>query len=293
MGANRNRVAESAKGVRPNLGIGPEHMVLSLLKGRYCFENFMMEPICHEKGSLTEPAGTSLTEINLHTGRHRFEYTFLGDNTDAFRPTLASEGGYNWGASSDVVGTGFELNFGGLKDAHPRNFKPYVSGGGGEDWFARILLITDDASGVDIFFGFRKAAAYAATLTEYSDVTGLRIIGNSGSTDASYQIITNLNNAGATDYTATTPIPAIAGLEDATAVELEVRAIGGAAQWWINGIRYVGTTYSFDTGDVMCPVLRMTQQTDIAAQIKTLAFEAGPIEDRQPGTLLSLAGATS
>lgn len=287
----RRNAEEAAKGTRPNMGVGPEQLVQSLLKGRYFFENFMQEPFARVKATNTdfEPMGTSLAEVVLNTGRYNLEYAFAGDNTDVFIPTLASEGGYNFGGSSDVAGTGFELNFGGLKDGHPRNFIPTS-----EDWFFRALLYTDDASGADIFLGFRKVATYAATLSEYGDVVGWRVLGASGSTDATWTIVTNLNNAASTDsYTSTTPVPAVTGLEDATAVEVEVRTVGGAAQFYINGVRYGGTTYDFDDSDVMAPVLRMLQATDVAAQIKVLCAEGGPLADRQPGSLASLAGTTT
>jgi len=270
-------------------GVGPENLTTSLLKDRYCFEQFMQDPFAHRKGSGTEPTGTTLTENMLATGRYRFEYYPIGENTDVFIPTLATDGGYNWGGSSDVAGTGFEVNFGGLKDKHPRNFVP-----SSEDWFARVLLIMDDASGADIFFGFRKAAAPAETLSEYGDVVGLRILGTSDSSNGTFTIVTNLNNVASTDsYTSTTPVPVVTPLEDATAIELEVRSVGGVAQFFVNGVRYGGVTYAFDSGDTMSNVLRMLQATDVAAQIKTLCYESGPLADRQPGTLLSLSGATA
>lgn len=264
----------------------PDLLHADILKERYFFENFMQEPWCTVKGATTEPGGTSLTENIVDTGRYRFEYYFAGDATDFFVPRLASEGGYNW-AVGDALGTGVEINFGGLKDGHPRNHTP-----SGEDWFFRVLLIVDDASGVDIFVGFRRVAAVAATLTEYSDVAGIRILGASGSTDGTFTVITNLNNAGSTDYTATTTT--VTGLEDATAVELEVRSINGKAYFLVNGSMVAGSpTFTYDSGDVMAPVARLLQVTDVAAQIKTLAAEGGPLSYRRDATLLSLAGTTT
>lgn len=281
-GVNRGSIAKDA--------VGPERTSPSVVRGRYCFETFMSEPSVHVKGSFTEPLGTSLTEQVLMTGRHKFEYYFLGDNTDLLIPTLASEGGYNWGGNSNVVATGFEVCFGGVKDGHPRNFKP-----SGEDFFARILLITDDASGVDTFFGFRKNAdAPVATLTEVTDLFGIRILGNSDSTEAAFTLVSVLNNGGSTDYTSTTTT--VTGLEDATAVELEVRVRGRRAYAYVNGVEVSqgrSLAYDFDTGDFVTPVWRFLQMTDIAAQMKTLAFECGLIDDRQDGTLLSLAGSTT
>ena len=268
--------------------IGPENLTASLQKERYCFETFMMEPLCYKKGTLTAPGGTSLDAVVLDTGRYRFEFAFLGDFTDTLVPSLASEGGYDFGVlATAVAAQGAEVLFGGLKDGHPRNFIP-----ANEDWFARVLLITSNASGIDAFFGFRKVAAYALTLTEYTDFAGLRILGNSASTDAVYTVVTVLNNAGATDYTSTTTT--VTGLEDATVVELEVRSVAGKAFYLVNQAQVdVVAAYTFDASDVLCPVLRLLQTTDLAAQVKVLAYEAGPLADRQGETLNVLAGTTT
>ena len=266
--------------------VGAEKLATSLHADRYCFETFMQEPLCTKKGELTTPGGTDLAECRIHTGRYTFEYTYLGDATDAFLPTLASEGGYNWVMTTATLDRGIELNFGGLKDGHPRHHIPSA-----EDWFARVLLIVDDASGVDIFFGFRKVAAYAATLTEYSDLAGIRVLGASGSSDAAITLVTNLNNAGATDYTSTAS--GAAGLEDATAIELEVRSVQGKAFFFVNGQEFTPVSFTYDAGDVVNNTLRLIQATDIAAQIKTLCYEAGPLRDRRAASLASLAGTTT
>jgi hypothetical protein len=268
--------------------IGPERLLLDLVRGRYCFESFMQPPLVTVKGAVTDalqPLGTSLTEQIINTGRHTFEYYFAGDVTDTFLPALATEGGYNW-AFGDAAGTGVEINFGGLLAGHPRNFQPLSSDGSvGEDWFARLLLIVDDASGADLFLGFRKVASPAATLTEYADVLGVRVLGDSSSTTGSFSVITT-----ATDFT-TTALTAT-GLEDATAIELEVRAIGGKGYVYVNGVEVGGFTKSFVAGHVFSPVARLLQATDAAAQLKTLAYEAGPLACRLDQTLLSLAGST-
>lgn len=257
-----------------------------ILQGRYFFDSFMQDPVCFVKGTtLTEPAGTSLQAQMFFTGRYWFEYAYAGDVTDAFVPVLASEGGYNW-LFTDVLGSGVEINFGGIINGNPRNHIPSQ-----EDWFFRALLIADDASGLDAFVGFRKSAAYAATLTEYSDIVGVRILGASGSSDAAITQITNLNNAGSTDYTSTALV--VAGLEDATAIELEVRSVGGRAFVYVNGASASGAiAYTYDSGDVMSPVIRLLQSTDVFAQAKTLCVEGGPLAYRRDATLLSLAGST-
>ncbi len=267
--------------------IGPFNFTQDTRSNRYCFESFMSEPVCYKKGALTTPAGTDLDDVIIDTGRYRFEYAFIGTHTDTLMPVIASEGGYNWVLATAVAGQGVEINFGGLKDGHPRNHVP-----SSENWFARILLITDDASGIDLFFGFKKNSAYVETLTEVTDLTGIRILGDSSSTTGAVTIITNANNAGSTDYTSTA-VSGATPLEDATAIELEVRNVGGKAYHYINGV-YVdaGVSFTYDTDDVHSPVCRLLQTTDIFAQAKTLAYEAGPLSERTDATLLSLAGST-
>lgn len=263
--------------------VGPERLAEGLYKERYCFETFGQEPSCTKKGALVEVAGTDAQENIIDTGRYRFEFVYVGDATDAFRPTLGSEGGYNWVFTTATLDRGCEINWGGLVAGHPRNFVATS-----EDWFTRCLFIVEDASGVDIFHGVRKVAANAATMTDYADVAGIRIVGDSSSTAGAYSVV-----GYDTDYTATALT--LAGLEDATAVELEVQFRGGVARYFINGIEYSYGLGSFtaDSGDRFSPISRLIQTTDLSTQIKTLCYEAGPLEARQEGSLLSLAFATT
>lgn len=269
--------------------VGPENMVDSILRGRYLFETFTQEPLVSKKGAVyVAPAGTSLQEQFLDTGRYRIEYTFLGDATDAFVPTLGTDGGYNWAAlATATVDRGAEICFGGTTVAHPRNFIA-----SSEDWFFRVLLSIDDASGVDIVVGFKKVATPVLTLTEVTDIAGLRIFGDSSSGLAALSIVTNLNNGGTSDVVST--VIDTGSLTDGQVIELEVQSIGKKAQFFVNGVRrFPSSPYTFDTSDVLAPVIRFLQTTDIAAEVKTFAVECGPYADRAKDSLLSLAFATT
>lgn len=267
--------------------VGPEKLSASVRQHRYCFETFMNEPFCSVKGANAAPGGTSGTENLVNTGRYTFEYYFVGGASDGFYPLIGTAGGYDWKLDNDTVAEGVEINFGSLFTGHPRTYTSTS-----EDWFARLLFITDDASGLDLFFGGRKVAAYAQTLTEYSDLVGLRVLGDSSSTTGAITIVTNLNNAGATDYSSATATGATP-LEDATAIELELRSIGGQGFLFVNGAQVTGATYTFDSGDVFTPICRILHSTDLAGVTKTLAFECGLLADRDPNSLVSLAGATA
>src|SRR4051812_45016891 len=102
--------------------VGPENLIDH--RGRYFLEVFGQEPLAGKKGAVyVAPGGTSLQEQWIDTGRYRFEYSFLGDATDLFVPTLATDGGYNWGAiATGTLDRGLEVNFGGTTLGHPRNF---------------------------------------------------------------------------------------------------------------------------------------------------------------------------
>lgn len=270
--------------------VGPERLTPNLRRGRYCFEQFMFEPTCFLKGALAAPDGSTLAEMIVDTGRHRFEYVNLGTQTLLY-PVLASDGGYDWGRDQTLA-EGTEINFGGLKEGHPRNFKPRgTTAPVGEDFFARILLSIEDASGANIVFGVRKVAAYAATLTEYSDIAGIQIFGDDSSTTAAISIVKNLNNAGATDYTATATT--LAGVEDGATIELEVRGSNGTIRFYVNGVERFETSFTPDTDDVFSPVLRVLHSTDLAGRVKTLVFECGHPDDRQEGSLSSLLAAVA
>ena len=283
---NIRRHVES-RGNRQNGGINNPQLSKSSTQSRYFFDSFSQEPINTKAGALAAPAGTALTACLIHTGKHTFQWATTADETDEFYPTLATDGGYNFQiAATPVAADGVEINFGGDKTTHPRNFT-----GSEENFFVRVLLNLTDASGGDVFFGVKKVATTVATLTEITDLVGLRALGDSSSTTAAWTILTNLNNSGSTDYTATTA--SVTALEDTTAVELEIQGVNGKAFLYVNGVEVTGFSYTFDSGDVLSPILRLAQTTDTTAAYKLFAVEGGLLEDRSPESLNALASATS
>ena len=275
------------KGGAPRGGAqGARNLDLSSRVGRYAFETFMSVPMLQQKTGQAV-GGTDATSNLADTGRYIFEYYLIGTASDNFGPILGTDGGYDWSFGNTALGAGCEVNFGSLLQGHPRTYVPSQ-----EDSFARILVNVEDASGADLFFGFRKVGINKTDLTDITDVAGIRILGNDGSTDANFSIITNLNNAGATDITVTTTT--VTGLEDGVSVELEVRNVGGKAFFYVNGAPVSGApVYTYDSGDYVTPIFRALQTTDVSGTIKTLAFECGLVEERLDATLISVAGATA
>lgn len=270
--------------------VGPERLADDVVYGRYFFDTFGMEPSASKKGAIAAaPAGTSLQEQWFDTGRYRFEYTFLGDATDAFVPVLATEGGYNWGALATLtLDRGVEICFGGTTVGHPRNYRV----GTDEDWFLRCLWIFDDVSGIDLTVGFKKAATPVATLTEVTDIVGVRVLGDSSSGLGALSVVSNLNNGGTSDYTSTAIDTG--SLTDAQYIELEVVLTGRSQRFYVNGIRKADSAaISLDSGDSMAPICRLIQTTDICDQPKLLAAEGGPLRARREPLLKDIAFATA
>lgn len=271
--------------------IGPERLSDSVRLKRYAYDNFSQEPFTWQKPPSTGvPAavgGTDATEMGFFTGSHTFEYRLIAAASDVMAPVLATDGGYDWKLDADALGDGCEINFGGLVLGHPRNYNPAV-----EDFFARILLITDDASGLDAVFGFRKVAAYQAALTGYVEIAGIEVLGDSSSTAGALTVVSNLGNSGSTDFVST----AIAAtpLEDNVAIELEVQVVANKPLYFVNGRQWASElTTAFAATEKLSPVLRLLQATDLAGSIKTLAFECGLLADRTEGLLIDLATATA
>jgi hypothetical protein len=249
--------------------------------GRYFYDNFGM-PL--RTGVYTDPdtdpAGTDTTVNVWDTGRHVFLYTNIGEATATLKPSLTTDG-YPTFALEALLGQGFELNFGGILAGHPRNTLM-----GSEDAFFRALLAVDNASGIDLFFGFRRIEATAAALDTYTDIAGLRVLGDSSSAAAAISILTELN-----DDTAPTSVETTQTLADATDIELEVRVRENRyAEFRINGAETTVkvTGFRFDTGDVLCPVIHVLHTTDVFAEFKLKAVEGGPLNCRN-ASLLSAA----
>lgn len=259
--------------------VGFEKLAKSVRLARVWDDFFSEEPICYQKGAangLTAPAGTDATVQGIFSGKHIYEYVYIGTQT-ILRPVLATDGGWDI-ALDQTAGEGIEINFGSLLNQHPRVFRA-----GTDEWFARVLLAIEDVSGADIFFGGRKLEAYQAALATYTDLFGLRILGDSSSAAGAITAVTNLNDA--SDLTETTLTSTAA---DGTSIEFEVQMRGRSARFFINGAEVNPTpSFTVDSGDYFTHVLRLLHTTDVAGIVKLLRAQGGLLADRPDETLVS------
>ena len=212
----------------------------------------------------------------LDTGRHKFSYSILGTQT-IVRPALTTDGGLDIGMDQTLA-DGVEINFGGYEEEHQRNITA-----GTHDAFFRCLLQVEDASGVDIFFGLRKAEAVQTALATFTDIAGFQFTGDSSSAGAPINIVYNLNDA--TDISTVSTTQSVA---DVTEIEFEVRIKKDRyVQFFINNAAPTvdHTSLQMDNGDVLLPVIYLLNTTDVGGEVKLLIVEAGPLSCRRTGAL--------
>jgi len=132
--------------------------------------------------------------------------------------------------------------------------KQFVAGKNNFSLYAKIKI--DDVSGLNpLWIGFRKKAAYTATFADYTDYA---VVGLGNATGDIYTSI-ELNAGGATSTDTTL------NWADGETHELEVRvAASGAVTFFVDGYQVnKSTSFTFDSGDSIIPVIYALQTADI------------------------------
>lgn len=127
-----------------------------------------------------------------------------------------------------------------------------------------------DVSGTDDFcVGFRKQAAYAANVDDYTDAAYFQVV------STAVNIETILNNA-ATSTTATTNTVA-----DGVTFTLRVEVRSGVTWFYINDeAPSTQVNFTFDTGDVIMPFIFFLHSSDLAGAVNISRWECGKLYDR-------------
>lgn len=268
--------------------VGREKFATSLRRHRSWYEPFACGPIAWDGEAATAdgaPSATILHVNRLWTGFHTFEYSPLAAAADSdaviLAPTLGSEGGYSFGGDQ-VLGDGFELNFGGVKITHPR---VYLTGT--DSFYARLRLSIEDVSGLSMFFGFRGGATIQdvqAALESYTDVFGISALGDSASAAAPV-LISHCLTGDASDVVSTAATNNT--LADGTVYDFEVMVQGLKLRFFINNIelRNSPLSTSVTTARYFTPIFRFTHVSDVGGQVKLWAADGGLLEDRPNGLL--------
>lgn len=159
---------------------------------------------------------------------------------------------------------GFEFSFGLAGDA---NIACGKTVGTDDPFYIKATLTIADVSGTDeLLVGFRKNADCAAAISSYTDYAFLNV--NAG--DVTINTRKN-NNA------APSPTDTDIDVADAGTVTLEVRVdADGNAKFFVNGSDDIESLdFTFDSGDVLIPVIRILQASDLTGDVTLSDVEFG------------------
>lgn len=162
---------------------------------------------------------------------------------------------------------GFEFSFGLAGDA---NIPCKRTIGTDKPFYIKATLTIADVSGTDeLLVGFRKNAVCAAAVTSYTDFAVLNV-------DAGdVKIETKLNNSAATPKDTTVDVA------DTGTVTLEVQVDSeGNTTFLINDEAIPaggGVDFTFDSGDVVIPFIRILQASDLTGAVTLSNVEFGDL----------------
>ncbi len=226
---------------------------------RYYFDNFIVNPVTSAVGG---GAATGVAGDNnvLYTQNEAYEWNVIGTQTilapklDTFGLNLVQD---------NTAGDGIEL-CAGQTALSPLAFTVNQD----PAFFFQCEFKVQDVSGANpLIIGFRKAQAFDATLSNYTDFAAIGIVG----TAAKIQTETQLASGGVitTDTTQTATDGAILVLRinvDST----------GVVTYQLNGSTpTVVAAFTFAVNTIVIPFIRFVEAADITTQASINYFECG------------------
>lgn len=225
----------------------------------YFFDDLFVQPITAKVGG-GAATGTAGDNNVLYTQFGQYEWNVIGTQT-ILAPSLGLTG-LNL-VQDNTSGDGLELNTG-VTALSPNSFTV----GSEAAFFFQAVMKVQDVSGVNpLIIGFRKVQAFDATLANYTDFAAIGIVGTAGH----IQTETQLNTGGVV----TTDSTQIA--TDASVIQLKVKVSStGVVTYEYNyGTPTVVAAFTFDSGDIVIPFIRMVEASDISTYVDLQRFEVG------------------
>ena len=230
---------------------------------RYFFDDFSTMPVYAGNTGTGLPTGTAGDLNTLQTGFSNFQWNVIGTQT-LLTPTWSSTAGINL-AQDQTAAEGMELSagFSTLTD-----FQYTV--GTDNAFFLKGQFKTDDVSGCNpLIIGFRKLAAFNATLSNYTDFVSIGLVGTADPNTIKIQTQLATGGVTTTDTTQT--------LADNTLVTFEINvSSAGVVTYKINGSApTVTAAFTFASGTIVVQFVRLVQAADIAPNVNCNYLECG------------------
>jgi len=232
---------------------------------RYLFDSFAIDPVVSGVTSPGAPTGTAGHANALNSGTTMYRWYVIGTQT-ILAPVLDTAGlGLNLVQDAAVAGDGLELVVG-----NPLYSPMAFTIGTDAAFFIQGSFIAQDASGANpLIIGFRRAAAFNATLGNYTDFASIGLVGVADPN--TIQIQTQLNTLGVATTNTTQTVA------DATRVQFKVSvSAAGVVTYQVNyAAPTVTAAFTFDTGDVVIPFVRFTEAADLTTYASCNLLECG------------------
>ena len=229
---------------------------------KYLFDNFKVQPITAKVGG-GAATGTAGDNNVLYTAFGQYEWFVIGTQT-ILAPSLDAFG-LNLVQDAAVAGDGLELCVG------QTALSPYAFTIGSESaFFLQGVFKVEDASGTNpLIIGFRKAQAFDATLSNYTDFCSIGIVGTSNPNKIEIQTQIASGGVVVTDTTQTVADAAI------TQFKVKVSSVGVVTYEVNYAAPTVTAAYTFANALVVVPFIRFTEAADLTTQASCNYLECG------------------
>lgn len=249
---------ETVRGLKAAGGfMSVNHETQNRINRSHTYETFDSNPVTSARAGGAATGATGDTNV-LGLGPNMFEYHIKGTQT-ILAPVLTATGlDINMDQTDN---DGVELSMGiTAKSRHS-----FIIGTDGPFKFRVKFKIADVSGTDDCAIGFRKAAAYAANIDDYTDMAVLNVI--SGAIN-----IETIDDNAATTTTDTTDTWA-----DGETHELQVNvSAAGVVTYKIDGVAPTTTAaFTFDNGDTVVPFMFFLNATDVAGAVELIEWECG------------------
>lgn len=235
-----------------------ELKIANQLIGKEVFSDLKSKYFTAQEDDGTDPVVTAdKTNILQFNGFQIFSYNVAEQTVVT---PAAGNAGLNI-AGDQTDNDGFEFTFGLAGDANIPCQRTIGTDGA---FKLKASFTIADVSGTDeLVLGFRKNAVCAAAITSYTDFAVL----NADAGDV--KIETKLNNSAAT------PVDTTVDVADAGTVTFEVRVDAeGNATFFVNGeVAPTSADFTFDSGDVVIPFIRIVQASDLTGDVTMFDLE--------------------
>lgn len=225
----------------------------------YWFDDFKVNPVTSAVGG---GAATGVAGDNnvLFTQFGQYEWNVIGTQTilapklDTFGLNLVQD---------NTSGDGIELCIG-QTSLSPMAFTINSDAA----FFMQAVFKVQDVSGINpLIIGFRKAQAFDATLSNYTDFATIGIVGTAGH----IQLQTQLNGGGVV----TTDTTQVATDGAVMQFKVKVSSTGVVTYEYNYQTPTVVAAFQFDSADVVIPFIRSTEAADITTQAAINYLEIG------------------